>query len=76
MEKLKDIEAQMRVFAVAIVNIPALLGKKNERWTRLSAEFDGYSAPIRVVGATLVVLLVVGVIIVANLLAVARRHLP
>ena len=46
-------------FAVAIVNTPAILGKR-KRWDRLSAEFEGYSRTIRIVGGFAVVLLVVG----------------
>lgn len=61
--------------AAVLVNMPALLGK-NKRWNALSAEFDGYSRPARVVGEILVVLMVVGVIIGANLFAAAERHLP
>jgi uncharacterized membrane protein YhaH (DUF805 family) len=62
-------------FAVAIVNTPAILGKR-KRWDRLSAEFEGYSPTIRIVGDFVVVLLVVGAIIVAGLFGAAQRLLP
>jgi uncharacterized membrane protein YhaH (DUF805 family) len=62
-------------FAVAIVNTPAILGKR-KRWDRLSAEFEGYSPTIRIVGGFVVVLLVVGAIIVAGHFGAAQRLLP
>jgi len=62
-------------FAVAIVNTPAILDKR-KRWDRLSAEFEGYSPTIRIVGGFVVVLLVVGAIIVAGHFGAAQRLLP
>ena len=62
-------------FAVAIVNTPAILGKR-KRWDRLSAQFEGYSPTIRIVGGFVVVLLVVGAIIVAGHFGAAQRLLP
>jgi uncharacterized membrane protein YhaH (DUF805 family) len=62
-------------FAVAIVNTPAILGKR-KRWDRLSAEFEGYSPTIRIVGGFAVVLLVVAAIIVAGHFGAAQRLLP
>jgi hypothetical protein len=62
-------------FAVAIVNIPAILGKR-KRWDQLSAEFEGYSPTIRIVGGFVVVLLVVGAIIVAGHFGAAQHLLP
>ena len=62
-------------FAVAIVNTPAILGKR-KRWDRLSAQFEGYSPTIRIVGGFVVVLLVAGAIIVAGHFGAAQRLLP
>jgi uncharacterized membrane protein YhaH (DUF805 family) len=62
-------------FAVAIVNTPAILGKR-KRWDRLSAEFEGYSRTIRIVGGFAVVLLIVAAIIVAGHFGAAQRLLP
>ena len=62
-------------FAVAIVNTPAILDKR-KRWDRLSAEFEGYSPTIRIVGGFAVVLLIVAAIIVAGHFGAAQRLLP
>jgi hypothetical protein len=60
---------------VALVNTPAILGER-KRWDKLSAEFESYSAAIRVVGGFAVVLLVVAAIIVAGHFGAAQRYLP
>jgi hypothetical protein len=62
-------------FAVAIINTPAIVGK-HRRWNRLSTEFASYSAPTRIVGGMVVVLLIVGAIIIAGHFGAAQRNLP
>jgi hypothetical protein len=62
-------------FAVATINIPAILSK-HKRWIRLSSEFASYPAPIRIVGGIAVVLLIVGAVIIAGHFGAAQSHLP
>jgi hypothetical protein len=62
-------------FTVALINTPALIGKFR-RWHRLSMEFECYSAPTRIAGGIVVVLLYIGAIICAGHFGVAQRNLP
>jgi hypothetical protein len=62
-------------FGVAIVNTPAVVGKLR-RWRKLSAEFETYSAPTRIGGRIVVVLLFIGAVICAGHFGVAQRNLP
>jgi hypothetical protein len=62
------------VFGVGLINAPAMMGKF-KRWHRLRTEFEGYSAPARIAGGVVVVLLYVGAIVCAGHFGVAQRNL-
>jgi hypothetical protein len=63
------------VFAVAIINTPAMIGKFS-RWRRLGMEFERYPVPTRIIGGIVVVLLYIGAIVCAGHFGVAQRNLP
>jgi hypothetical protein len=62
-------------FAVALINIPAVLGKFR-RWHRLGEEFESYSKPTRIAGGIAVVLLFIGAIVFAGYFGEAQSSLP
>ena len=62
-------------FAVALINIPAALGK-HRRWNRLGTEFESYSKHTRIAGGIVVILLFIGAIVCAGYFGEAQRNLP
>jgi hypothetical protein len=63
------------VFAVGLINTPTMMGKFR-RWRKLSTEFEDYSAPTRIAGGIVVLLLYVGAIVCAGHFGEAQHNLP
>jgi hypothetical protein len=62
-------------FAVATLNIPAMLSK-HRRWHRLSTEFASYPAAVGIIGGVAVALLIAGAVVMAGHFGAAQHLLP